>query len=149
MIALHACLVTGLAAGPCLAALPPQSPDWATPRWVYDAAGIVAGETVHDCSECDEWIACTVVGDVTLRNYHPWRLRPGRWHGWRRPGEQHLEAVRDALMGGCTDTPVCAYLGSASDYLGRWRFGLARERPALVIGNSRGAIVCIAPLDDD
>lgn len=79
MITLHACLVTSLIAGPCYASEPPPLPDWATPQWAYDAGGIVAGETVRDCATCDRWIACTIVEDVTLRNYHPWRLRPGRW----------------------------------------------------------------------
>ena len=126
--------------------LPVTSPsplDWATPRWVHDAAGIVAGETVHDCATCDMWIACTIVEDVTLRGYHPWRLRLGRWHGWREPRERHWEAVRDALEGRCAKIPECAYLGSFSDYLGHWRYGLAEEQLAHVIGNQRGAIVCV------
>jgi hypothetical protein len=149
------CLAAAFAAGACRALLgdfhppaPPPLPAWATQEWVYDAAGIVAGETVHRCAECDLWIACTVVGDVTLRGYHPWRLRPGRWHGWRRPGVRHLAAVEDALRGGCVSAPDCAYLGSLSDYLGHWRYGLAGKRRVLVIGSQWGVIVCI-PGDDD
>jgi hypothetical protein len=150
VITLHACLITSLAVGACYAPVPPPlPPDWATDAWIYDAAGIVAGETVHDCAICDQWIACTVVEDVTLRGYHPWRLRPreedgpGRWLGWRRPGERHLAAVKKALEGGCTDAPECAFLGSLSDYTGNWRFGLAHERQIFVIGNQWGVIACI------
>lgn len=128
----------------------PPPPEWATPRWIRDAAGIVAGESVPGCNPCDLWIACTVVEDVTLRGYHPWRLRPtevgkpGRWHGWREPGEQHLTAVAKALgAGGCLEVPTCAYLGSLNDYAGNWRFGLARERRVLAVGNSAGVVVCI------
>ena len=157
MTVLQVCLAAGYAAGICHTLLPsdipppapPPLPAWATSRWVYDAAGIVAGETVPHCAECDLWIACTVMRDVAERNYHPWRLRPGRWHGWREPREQHLEAVEGALeAGGCLGVPTCAYLGSLSDYAGNWRFGLAHERQVLVIGNRYGAIVCI-PSDDD
>lgn len=147
---INACLAAVVAAGTCHAlpgdfhppALPPL-PEWATQEWVYTAAGIVAGETVHRCAECDQWIACTIVGDVTLRGYHPWRLRPGRWHGWRIPRERHLTAIRDALEYRCDAVPNCAYLGSLSDYTGRWRFGLARGKLSLIIGNSHGAIVCV------
>ena len=156
MITIHACLVTSLVAGPCYVApvLPPPLPAWATPRWVHDAAGIVAGESVHDCAECDLWIACAVVEDVTVRGYHPWGLRPaeagrpGRWNGWRRPGERHLAVVKKALRGGCAEVPRCAYLGSLSDYALTWRFGLASERQVLVVGNWHGAIACV-PSDDD
>ena len=153
MIAIHACLVTSLVAGSCYAPLPPAPPPlptWATPRWIRDAAGIVAGETVPYCDECDLWIACAVVEDVTLRGYHPWRLRPaeedgpGRWHGWREPGERHRAAVEKALsVDGCSEVPTCAYLGSLNDYAGNWRFELASERQVLVIGNGHGAMVCI------
>lgn len=153
MIALHACLVTSLVAGPCYASLPPAlPPKWATPKWIRDAAGIVAGESVPGCDECDSWIACTVVEDVTLRGYHPWRLRPteadrpGRWHGWREPGERHLTAVAKALSaGGCLGVPTCAFLGNWNDYLGNWRFGLAHERQVLAVGNSAGVVVCVPP----
>jgi len=149
MIAIHACLATGLVAGPCFVTLPPLAPDWATQQWVYDAAGIVAGETVRDCATCDLWIACTVVEDVTLRGYHPWRLRPinadepGRWYGWRRPRVRHLAAIREALEGTCASVPSCTYLGSLSDYSSNWRFSLAKERPSYIIGNAHGAIVCV------
>lgn len=148
MTILRLCLAAGYASGICHTLLPsdippPLPPDWATERWVYDAAGIVAGETVSDCMMCDMWIACTVVEDVTLRNYHPWRLRPGRWHGWREPSEGHLEAIRDALEGRCDAAPECAYLGSLSDYMGHWRSGLASERRVLVIGNGHGAMACV------
>lgn len=144
---LTACLTTGICLSlPCE---PPPLPAWATPRWVRDAAGIVAGETVPNCAECDLWIACTVVGDVEERGYHPWRLRPaeadrpGRWNGWRGPRERHMAAIEDALKGKCAGVPTCAFLGSLSDYTGRWRYGLARERQVLVIGNGRGAMACI------
>lgn len=146
------CLAACITADTCQALpseCPPLLPGWATPRWIHDAAGIVAGETVHDCATCDRWIACTVVKDVTLRGYHPWRLRPGRWHGWRRPGERHLTAVEAALKGECRDTPECAYLGSLSDYTRNWRFNLAREQQVSAIGNSRGVIVCVLPLNDN
>jgi len=152
-VAIRLCIATGMAAGICRAEgldLPlALTPEWATPEWIYDAAGIVAGETVPNCTECDSWIACTIVADVVERGYHPWRLRPteagksGRWYGWRRPGERHLNAIRDALADGCENVPVCAYLGSASDYLGNWRFGLASERRVFVIGNRFGAIACV------
>lgn len=156
MTVLQICLAAGYAAGICHTLLPsdipppalPPLPAWATPRWIHDAAGIVAGETVPDCAECDAWIACTVVGDVVERNYHPWRLRPGRWHGWREPRERHLEAIRGALEGTCDDAPECAYLGSIADYLGHWRYGLASERQVLAIGNRHGVIVCIRQEDD-
>jgi hypothetical protein len=145
---LAACLVAGYASGICHTLLPDDIPPllppaWATPRWVHDAAGIVAGETVPDCAECDAWVACTIIEDVTLRGYHPWRLRPGRWHGWREPGERHYKAIRRALRGHCASAPECAYLGSFSDYTGHWRFNLAQAQPVLAIGNSRGVIVCI------
>ena len=151
---LTACLAAGYASGVCHTLLPsdippPLPPDWATEQWIYKAAGIVAGETVHDCAMCDLWIACTVVGDVTVRGYHPWRLRPakagepGRWNGWREPGERHYEAVREALAGDCASAPECAYLGSLSDYTGHWRYGLARERQVFVIGNRFGTIICV------
>lgn len=132
----------------------PSAPEWATPRWIRDAAGIVAGETVPDCAECDAWIACTVVEDVTIRGYHPWRLRPaeedrpGRWNGWREPGERHYEAAQAALEGKCAGIPVCAFLGSLRDYTGHWRYGLAKERPSYIIGNAHGAIVCITSNDN-
>lgn len=150
MITLHACLATSLVAVPCYAppALPPL-PAWATDAWIHDAAGIVAGETVPNCAECNLWIACAVVEDVTLRGYHPWRLRPtekdkpGRWHGWREPSERHLGAIEDALGRGCGAIPECAYLGSFSDYTLHWRYGLASERRALIIGNRHGAMACI------
>lgn len=146
-IAVRLCIAAGVAAGICHAEGPnlpaTQMPEWATPEWVYDAAGIVAGETVPRCDECDRWVACTAIGDVAKRGYHPWRLRPGRWHGWRRPGERHLEAVMAALEGRCDAAPECAYLGSLSDYTGNWRFGLASERQVLVIGNRFGAISCV------
>ena len=154
MITLHACLITSLAAGPCYAApvpiAPPPLPDWATQEWIHDAAGIVAGESVPGCDLCDLWIACTVVEDVTVRGYHPWRLRPaeedrpGRWYGWREPGGRHLMAVERALnMGGCSEAPTCAYLGSLNDYAGNWRFGLAQGELCHVIGNRHGAIICV------
>ena len=151
MTVLQVCLAAGYAAGICHTLLPsdipppapPPLPAWATQQWIYDAAGIVAGETVRDCIVCDLWVACTVVEDVTRRNYHPWRLRPGRWHGWRRPGERHLAAIGDALEGGCASAPICAYLGSLSDYTGNWRFGLASERQVLAIGGRHGVIVCV------
>lgn len=159
MTILHLCLAAGYASGVCHTLLPsdippPLPPDWATPQWVHNAAGIVAGETVPHCTECDLWIACTIVGDVTLRGYHPWRLRPakagepGRWHGWREPRERHYEAVKDALEGGCGKIPECAYLGSFSDYTLRWRFGLAKERASRIIGSEHGVIVCIQHLDN-
>ena len=71
----------------------PTLPDWATQRWVYDAAGIVAGESVHGCAECDLWIACTVVGDVMLREYHPLALE-----AW--PLARVEAAWRETLGGG-------------------------------------------------
>ena len=151
MITLHACLVTSLVAGPCYAILPPAPPplpEWATREWIHDAAGIVAGESVPGCDLCDLWIACAVVEDVTLRGYHPWHLRPGRWHGWREPRGRHYEAVRDALEGRCDVAPECAYLGSFSDYLGRWRSGLAHERQVLAVGNSAGVVICVPDNDD-
>jgi len=150
------CLAAGLAAGICYALpgdfhppAPPPLPEWATQQWLYVAAGIVAGETVHDCATCDLWIACTVVGDVERRGYHPWRLRPGRWHGWREPGERHYEAIRQALRGLCDAAPKCAYLGSLSDYAGNWRFNLAHEQRVTAIGNRHGVLTCIPPRDDD
>ena len=152
----NTCLVACLAAGVCISLpcnvrppAPPPLPDWATREWVHDAAGIVAGETVPDCAECDLWIACTIVGDVEERGYHPWRLRPaeagrlGRWYGWRGPRARHVAVIKDALRGKCESAPTCAYLGSLSDYAENWRFGLAQERPALIIGNRFGAIVCV------
>lgn len=148
MTILQLCLAAGYASGVCRTLLPadippPLPPGWATAAWVHDAAGIVAGETVPDCAECDLWIACAVFEDVTLRNYHPWRLRPGRWHGWREPGERHWEAVRAALRGGCEDAPECAFLGSLRDYNLGWRFGLASEKVSCIIGNKYGVIACI------
>ena len=152
----NTCLIACLTAGVCISLpcnarppAPPPLPDWATREWVHDAAGIVAGETVPDCAECDLWIACTIVGDVEERGYHPWRLRPaeadkpGRWYGWRGPRARHYEAVEKALRDGCTKVPECAYLGSLSDYALIWRFGLASERQVLVIGNGRGAMACV------
>lgn len=148
MTVLRLCLAAGYASGICHTLLPSDipaalPPDWTTPRWIHDTAGIVAGETVPDCTECDLWVACTVVGDVTLRHYPPWRLRLGRWNGWKQPGERHLGAVVAALEGGCDAVPECAYLGSLSDYTLHWRYGLAKERPSRIIGNSHGAIVCV------
>jgi len=141
------CLAAGFATGVCHALpgdfQPAPVPAWATQEWIYDAAGIIAGETVPDCQECDMWIACAVVEDVMKRGYHPWQLRPGRWHGWREPQERHLAAVREALEGGCETAPTCAYLGSLSDYTGHWRFGLARERLSYIVGNAHGALVCV------
>lgn len=159
MIVLRLCLAAGYASGICHTLQPsdippPLPPDWATPQWIHDAAGIVAGETVPNCAECDAWVACTIVGDVTLRGYHPWRLRPterdkpGRWHGWREPGERHWGVIRNALEGKCTGVPTCAFLGSLSDYTGHWRYGLASEQQVLVIGNRFGAIVCVTSNDD-
>ena len=146
-ILLTACITAEACHG--LPVAPPSLPEWATQRWIRDAAGIVAGETVPNCATCDLWIACTIVEDVTLRDYHPWRLRPGRWHGWRRPSERHLVAVEKALgAGGCSAAPTCAFLGSASDYLGIWRFGLAQGELCHVIGNRHGAIICV-PNDDN
>lgn len=150
------CLAAGFAAGVCHALpgdffppAPPPFPAWATQEWIYDAAGIVAGETVHQCATCDQWIACTVIGDVTLRSYHPWRLRLGRWNGWRRPGVRHLKAIRCALEGGCcTTAPVCAYLGSLSDYTRHWRFSFAREQQVFVIGNQYGVLACVPSYDN-
>ena len=147
---MNTCLAACLAAGVCLSlpcnVRPPPSPplpEWATREWIHDAAGIVAGETVPQCAECDLWIACAVVEDVTLRDHRPWRLRPGRWHGWRRPGERHLAAIKDALRDRCEDIPTCAYLGSLSDYSLTWRFSLAKERPSYIIGNAHGVMVCV------
>lgn len=152
MTVLRLCLAAGYASGVCHTLQPsdippPLPPDWATPRWIHDAAGIVAGETVPDCAECDLWVACTIVEDVTLRGCHPWRLWPGRWHGWREPEERHLQAVEIALEGECVGIPACAFLGSLRDYNLGWRFGLAKERPSRIIGNDHGAIVCIERLD--
>ena len=151
--AVRLCIVTGVAAGICHAEGPDLplalTPEWATPEWIYDAAGIVAGETVPNCTECDSWIACTIVADVEERGYHPWRLRAAvaggsaRWYGWRRPSDHHLDAVRMALGGRCADVPVCAYLGSLLDYAENWRFDLARKESCHVIGNQFGAIVCV------
>ena len=153
MTVLRLCLAAGYASGVCHTLglddiPPPLPPDWATPQWAHEAAGIVAGETVPNCIECDLWVACTIVGDVELRGYHPWRLRPGRWHGWKEPGERHLQAVQDALEGKCAGIPTCAFLGSLRDYTGHWRYGLASERRVLVIGNGRGAIVCVPSNDN-
>ena len=153
MTVLQLCLAAGYASGVCHTLLPgdippPLLPDWATDAWVYEAAGIVAGETVPDCAECDLWVACTIVGDEELRGYHPWRLRPGRWHGWREPRERYLTAVEKALEGKCAGVPTCAFLGSLSDYTGHWRYGLASEQQVFVIGNKFGAIACVISSDD-
>jgi len=152
MITLHACLITSLSIGACFApapAPPPPLPGWATDAWVYDAAGIVAGETVPGCAECDLWVACTIFEDVTLRGYHPRCLRPaeedkpGRWNGWLEPGERHYEAVMDALEGNCSGVPTCAFLGSLRDYDLGWRNSLASERRVFAIGNHHGAMACV------
>lgn len=151
------CLAAGFATGICHTLTPgefsqpvlPPLPDWTTQRWIHNAAGIVAGETAPYCDLCDLWIACTIAEDVTRRGYHPWHLRSDRWHGWKQPSERHLAVMERALTaGGCDSVPVCAFLGSFSDYTGNWRFDLAHERQVFAIGNRHGAIVCI-PGDDN
>lgn len=117
--------------------------DFATDAWIEYAAGIVAGETVVGCQECNRWIACTIVRDVALRGYYEYGLYPGRWHGKKPPRDEHRETIRRAARpGGCSDVPVCRYLGNERDYRG-WRAGLASGVQSYIIGNERGAIVCI------
>jgi len=148
---LTACLVSGIPLGVCRAEttttnLEPWAtdtlaltPSWATESWQRYAAGIVAGETVPGCSLCDLWIACTIRRDVE-RGYSPWRLHPGRWHGWREPHESHREAIRMALTpDGCDEIPHCRYLGNVRDFQYNW----ASRGPGYVIGNTRGLIVCV------
>lgn len=117
--------------------------EFATDTWVEYAAGIVAGETVVGCTDCDLFVACTMVRDVAMGGYCPYCLHPGRWHGKKTPRDEHREAVWQAVQpGGCRDVPVCRYLGSERDYRG-WRSGLARGVQSYIIGNERGAIVCV------
>jgi len=117
--------------------------NFATDAWIEYAAGIVAGETVAGCPECDILIACTIVRDVAMRDYCPYCLYPGRWHGKKTPRDEHREAIEQAARpGGCVGIPVCQYLGNERDYRG-WRAGLAKGVQSYIIGNERGAIVCV------
>jgi len=117
----------------------PDWPAWASAAWQEYAASIVAGESVPGCEQCDLWIACTIVDDVA-RGHDPWRLHPGRWHGWGRPSAAHRWAVRRALSpGGCAQVPRCRYLGNVRDYLTCWN-GMG---PGLIIGNEIAGIVCV------
>jgi hypothetical protein len=115
---------------------------WATPYWrnTY-APSIVAGETVPGCSECDLMIACTLYNDVVEGGYSPFRLygNPGRWHGWKKPRQQHIDAVQKALDGGCSSLPRCIRLGNRTDFQYNW----THMGPAVVVGNQRGLIICV------
>ena len=76
----------------------------------------MAGETGN--VEAKLVVACTLVRDVE-RGWGRWNLR-GRWYGWKRPSALDVQAVYDALSGGCGGVPVYRYVGSETDYL-RWK----------------------------
>lgn len=110
-------------------------------------AGILAGETVPNCPTCDHWIACTLADDM---NRYPdaYALHPGRWHGYKRPTQEHIDAIEESLTPGmCDDVPECMYLGNLRDYTHTWSYGAAMERPSYIVGNANGFIVCVPPRD--
>jgi hypothetical protein len=88
-----------------------------TDGWRYKAAGIVAGEAPHGCVECYELTACQLIRDAQDTN--PWAVvTPGpdrRWHGWKTPKTEHLQAVNRMLSQGCDVYPSCRFLGNKND----------------------------------
>ena len=96
-----------------------EIPTWATARWQNYAAHIVASEA-RGVPSADIVIACTLLKDIE-RGWHPWRLYPGRWHGYGPPDEADRQAIIDALTSrACDDIPVYKYVGNLRD-LRHWK----------------------------
>jgi len=113
---------------------------WATPAWQRYAGHIVAGESPAGCQECDQVIACTLINDVK-RGYSPWRLHPGRWHGWRKhvtPAQQRAVSLA-VTTNVCFSLPVCKFLGNARDFQYNW----THLGPGTVWGNRNGLVICV------
>lgn len=120
-------------------------PTWATEPWIDYAAHIVASES-RNVPTSDLPIACTIVRDVTIRNYHPWNLHgnPGRWHGYGHPDIEDYAAIRLALVGGCDEIPNFRYFGCMNDMGYFMRHGYVEDQPlSLYIGTNGSMVVGI------
>lgn len=119
---------------------------WATEAWIDYVAHIVASEA-RNVPTADLPVACTLVRDVTIRNYHPWKLygNPGRWHGYGLPDVADYRAVRTALEGGCDDIPDFRYFGCMNDMGYFVRHGYVADQPLSLYVGANGSMVVGIP----